>query len=250
VASLSVGFDGEGDYGQYHSIYDSIDHYLRFMDPDFSHGAALSKVNARLTLRLANADVLPFEFGRFATTVSGYVGEVEKLADSMRTETTEHNLRVENGEFEAVADPRYASVPPKAREPVPFLNFAPLRNAAARIQAAAAKYDGGVGPAIAGGWLDAGTRQALDAVLMGMERRLTRDHGLPGRPWFKHFVYAPGLYTGYGVKTLPTVREAIEQRHWDEVDGAVAATAAALNAYASELERAAGMVLITKPTAP
>ena len=236
VASLNVAFGGEGQYGQYHSIYDSFDHYVRFMDPDFAYGVALARVGGRTVLRLAQAELLPFEFTAFAETVSRYVEEVEALADELRQETDAQNRLLELGAFALVAPPGETRVDPPRRDPVPHLNLAPLHNAVVRLRAAADGYDRAVRDAGPGAPAEA--RRRADALLLHAERALTRPEGLPGRPWFRHFVYAPGLYTGYGVKTLPVVREAIEQRQWDRVDAGVAATAAVLEAFAGEVEKA------------
>ncbi len=236
IASLNVGFGGEGQYGQYHSIYDSFDHYRRFMDPEFEYGVALARVGGRLLLRLANAEVLPFEFTRLAATVGRYVDELEELAAKMREETAAANRRIADGVYRLAWDPRESWVEPEPEEPVPFLNFAPLRNALARLEAAAAGYD----PA-ASLELSAPRRAELDRLLYLSERALTRDHGLPGRPWYVHHVYAPGFYTGYGVKTLPGVREAIEQRQWVEAGQQIAIAAEVLTAAAAAIEGAAAM---------
>jgi N-acetylated-alpha-linked acidic dipeptidase len=236
VASLNLGFGGEGHYGQYHSIYDSFDHYVRFMDPDFAYGVALARVGGRTVLRLAKAELLPFEFAAFAATVSRYVEEIEKLAETMREETEAHNRMLDFGAFALAAPPDEIRVDPARQDAVPHLNLAPLRNALDRLEAAAQSYDRALrdpGPAA-----PAEARRAADGILLRAERALTRDEGLHGRPWFRHYVYAPGFYTGYGVKTLPAVREAIEQRQWDRVDAGVEATAATLEAFAAEVERA------------
>ena len=236
VASLNISFGGEGDYGQYHSAYDSFDHYSRFMDPSFEYGVALAQVNGRLVMRLANAEVLPFEFGALAETVGRYVDELEKLADEMRQETAQRNRLLERGAFEAAWDPDDEWTPPPAEEPVPHLNFAPLRNALTELQDAAEAYDSAAAQGFAG--LAPEIRSELDGLLYRTERALTRDHGLPGRPWFVHHVYAPGFYTGYGVKTLPGVREAIETRLWGEVDGQIAIAAEVLRGVAGVIHEA------------
>jgi N-acetylated-alpha-linked acidic dipeptidase len=232
IASLNVGFGGEGDYGQYHSIYDSFDHYVRFMDPDFAYGMALAKLGGRITLRLAQAETLPFEFKDFADTVERYVSDLEKETEKMRRETDEQDAAIGAMAYAAVAPPGEVRVAPPRKDPVPFLNFAPLRNAVQRLEQAAKQYDGAAA--------SSPERQAAaNAILQRAEQSLTREQGLPGHPWFKHFVYAPGLYTGYGVKTLPAAREAIEQRDWAGADAGIAATAEALSTYAREIERAA-----------
>jgi N-acetylated-alpha-linked acidic dipeptidase len=162
----------------------------------------------------------------------------------MRKETEEHDRMLAAGAYSAVAPPDEKRVDPPREEPVPYLNLAPLRNAVAHVKAAAERYaharaDAAAAPAEA--------RDAADAVLQGCEQARRRKVGLPGRPWYRHFVYAPGLYTGYGVKTLPAVREAIEERQWERVDAEVTATAAALDAFAAQVDRAARAIAGTAP---
>ena len=237
IAALNIGFGGEGRYGQYHSIYDSFDHYVRFMDPDFAYGAALAKVGGRSVLRLSQAELLPFEFTAVGTAVATYVDELETLANKIRSATETHNAAVERGAFEAVAPPDELRVTPARKEPVPHLNFAPLQNASERLQQAASAYDKAL--ASAGAGAPAAARREANAILLRAERAFTRPAGLDGRPWFRHFVYAPGFYTGYGVKTLPLAREAIEARRWADAEKGIAVTAEVLTAFAGEVERAA-----------
>lgn len=235
IASLNIGYGGEGEYGQYHSIYDSVDHYVRFMDPDFAYGIALARTAGRLVLRLADADVLPFELTRPAATIGGYVDEVVKLAEDMRKETEERNARLDAKVYEAVDDPTETWVAPKRLDPVPYLNFAPLQNAAATLEQSAAAWEKAQGAAST---LAAEDRKRLDSILMGLERALTRREGLPRRPWYTHHIYAPGYYTGYGVKTLPGVREAIEQRQWKEAEEQIGIAAGVIEGFAKEIDRA------------
>ncbi len=242
VASLNLGFGGEGDFGQYHSIYDSIDHFERFMDPDFSYGLALAKVGGRAVLRLADAQVLPLDFGALTAHVAAYAGEVEKLVATEREETAARDRLVADGTYEAVADPTKTFVAPKPEPPVPHLNFAPLDNAVARLEASVKAYReaaaAGAGPA----GLSPAAQRALDQVLLASERALISEEGLPGRPWFRHLIYAPGFYTGYGVKTLPGVREAIEQRDWAGAEAQEARIAEVLAAYAAQVDRATALL--------
>jgi N-acetylated-alpha-linked acidic dipeptidase len=232
-----VGFGGEGQYGQYHSIYDSFDHYVRFMDPDFAYGGALAKVGGRAVLRLSQAELLPFEFTAVASAVASYVEELEALALRLRGETERHNQALERGAFEAVAPPDEDRVTPARKDPVPYLNFAPLRNGAERLQQAAGTYDRAL--AARGPAASADARRAANAILLRAERAFTRPEGLTGRPWFRHHIYAPGYYTGYGVKTLPLAREAIEGRRWADAEKGIVVTAEVLATYAAEIERAA-----------
>ena len=238
IASLNIGFGGEGEYGQYHSVYDSIAHFERFMDPDYAYGVALAKVAGRVVLRLADADLLPFEFTRAAGRIKGYAADVQRLADTMRTETTEHNRRIDDGVFALVANPADKGAGPKKRTPVPAFDFAPITNAVDRLTVAARRYDAKAGASVAAG---SGTPAlaAANGVLLTAERALTRQDGLPRRPWFRHQIYAPGFYTGYGVKTLPAVREAIEERDFAEATAQIPKVAATIEAYAAEIEKAA-----------
>jgi N-acetylated-alpha-linked acidic dipeptidase len=225
IAALSIGYGGEGGGGSYHSVYDSFDHYMRFGDPKFDYGIAQAKTNGRLMLRLANADVLPFEFVTLANTLSRYVDELTKLADTTRRETEERNRMVRDRTFEIAADPTKTYVAPKSEPAAPYLNFAPLQNAVARLKTAATAYD-----------RSGATGAAIDQKLMHAEQLLTRNEGLPRRPWFRHQIYAPGFYTGYGVKTIPGVREAIEQKQWTEANQQIEIAAKVIEDYAAYVE--------------
>jgi N-acetylated-alpha-linked acidic dipeptidase len=238
IAALNLGYGGEDEYGQYHSIYDTFDHYLRFMDPTFVYGITQAKTTGRAVLRLAGADVLPFEFTRASDTFGRYVKEVVKLADDMRDESVEKNRRIEEGTFTAYFDPTKTFVVPAPDDPVPYINFAPLQNAVAAVEKSAQAYEKAAG---GNATLPLATQFELDRALMGCNRALTRAGGLPGRPWYVHHVYAPGRYTGYGVKTLPGVREALELRRWQEAEQQVTVAAQVLDAFAAAIDRATAL---------
>ncbi len=239
IAAMNVGYGGEGGGGSYHSIYDSIDHYLRFGDPGFQYGVAQAETTGRLVLRLANADVLPIEFTTFADTMSRYLDELTKLAQTTRTEIEERNRLIRERAYEIAADPTKTYVPPKPEPAAPFLNFAPLQNAVSHLQQSARDFDR-VAASLPSDAPNASVREAaLDHALMHIEQALMTTQGLPRRPWFRHQIYAPGFYTGYGVKTVPGVREAIEQKQWNEANQQIEVVAAVINNYAAEVERAA-----------
>jgi len=242
IASLDLGFSGEDNGGTYHSIYDSFAHYQRFGDPGHAYGVALAQTAGRAVLRLAEADVLPFEFTSFADTLGRYVTELSKLADEMREETEETNRRLKDRAYALAADPKETSVPPPARPPVPYVSLSPLLNAKARVEESARGFDAAWKARAGAGELPAETQKALDAVLMGAERSLTRAEGLPRRPWFVHQVYAPGFYTGYGVKTLPAVRESLEQREWTQAEEQAKTVAAVLEGFAAQVDRATALL--------
>ena len=230
IASLNISYGGEDNGGSYHSIYDSFDHYTRFGDPGFAYGIVQAKTLGRLMLRLANADVLPFEYTTLANTLSRYVGEVSKLAETTRNDIEETNRLATDNTLTVAADPTKSYVAPKVEAVAPYLNFAPLQNAIAHLKHAATDYEKAV----------ANVRSSsLDASLMRAEQLLTRNEGLPRRPWFRHQIYAPGFYTGYGVKTLPGVREAIEQKNWAEATQQIEVEAKVIDDYATAIDRAA-----------
>jgi N-acetylated-alpha-linked acidic dipeptidase len=239
IASLNLGFGGEGQGGSYHSIYDSFDHYTRFIDPNFDYGIALAQTAGRAVLRFADADMLPFEFTAFADTVGNYVREVTKLADDSRETARQRNQLLRDKVFESVADPTRTEVPPPAETIVPYLNFAPLQNALTRLQDSVRGYNAAIGAMTASGKVPSvETQRALDEALIKSERAMTLERGLPRRPWFKHQIYAPGFYTGYGVKTLPGVREAIEQKNWQEASSEIEVIARTLDQVSHQIDAA------------
>ena len=243
VASLNIGFSGEDSGGEYHSIYDSIAHYERFGDPGFAYGEALAKAGGMTTLRLAQATWLPVTAKPLAETVGRYVQEVTKLADAERGRIDEENRKVRERSLQLAADPTETFVPPPLKPEAPFINLSPLLNASAKLTSAAEKFDAAVANAKNQPRLtSADSARKLDALLQKLERSLTDEKGLPRRPWFVHTIYAPGFYTGYGVKTLPGVREAIEQRAWSEAEQQAVQAAGAIVRAAGILEQAAAVV--------
>ncbi len=236
VASLNVAFGGQEQYGQYHSNYDSVDHFRRFVDPELAYVATAPRLLGRMTLRLAGCGVLPFTVDRVAERIADYAKELAELAERMRGEAEERErLRAERT-FELAADPRETFVVPPPLDRVPFLELAPLDNAVARLGRSAAAFEAARVEAESAG-LGAPLAAELDAFLRGFEQLLTRPEGLNGRPWYRHLIYAPGQYTGYGVKTLPSIREAIELRRWEEANRESAAVAGTLDRASVELER-------------
>ncbi|HET7600174.1 MAG TPA: transferrin receptor-like dimerization domain-containing protein [Gemmatimonadales bacterium] len=250
VASLdlSYGAEGPGDGGVYHSIYDDWYWHSRFGDTSFVYGRALAQTVGLAVMRLAGAEVLPYEFGGLADAVNKYAREVRELLQQRQDSVRERNRQLAEGVFAAMNDPRAPEAPPPAKEVPPFLNFAPLDNGAAKLEASARQYD-----SLFARWTgrreppDPAALATLNARLIAIERALTRDDGLPGRPWFRHQIYAPGFYTGYGVKTLPGIREAIEQERWGEaaaqttrVGEVLDSAAAAIDAAAAALRPLAG----------
>jgi N-acetylated-alpha-linked acidic dipeptidase len=244
IASLDIGFSGEGETGGiYHSIYDSYDHYARFADPTFDYGVALTRTGGRIVMRFADANYLQLDFTGFADTVGRYVNEVMKLAGDERDLIAETNRRIREKLYDEASDPQRPLLPPKAQTPAPFLNFAPLQNAMARLKESSDNYDAAMrDPAAASRLSSRSVQQSLDDALRRVELAMLSDAGLPRRSWFKHQIYAPGFYTGYGVKTLPAIREAVEQHNWSEAADQIVVVASTLERTAAQIDQATAIV--------
>src|SRR5207302_3757664 len=171
-------------------------------------------------MRLADANLLPFEFGDFADTIQTYLKELKTLSQKMQDDIRERNKEIEEGVFKATNDPKRPLVPPSAEGVPPHLNFTPFENAVDALTRTAAEYRKALEQANANGGaaLTSASLAEVNKLLIDSERKLTTAEGLPNRPWFKHQLYAPGFYTGYAAKTVPAVREAIEQKRWKQAD--------------------------------
>jgi N-acetylated-alpha-linked acidic dipeptidase len=241
VACLNIEFGGEDGGGIYHSIYDDFYWYTHFSDTDFQYGRALAQTGGTAVMRLAGAELLPFEFGNFADTMDGYVKELKTLAQKTQADIQERNRQIEEGVFQATADPQKPLVAPPVETVPPYLNFAPLDNAGAALTRSAAEYRKAFEKMNANGGsaLTAASLADVNKLLMESERKLTNTEGLPNRPWFKHQIYAPGFYTGYSAKTMPAVREAIEQKQWKQAEDGIAVVAKVLQDEAVLISAAA-----------
>jgi N-acetylated-alpha-linked acidic dipeptidase len=239
IASLNLGYGGEGEEGVYHSIYDDFSWYTRFSDTDFVYGRSLAQTIGTALMRLADADLLPFDPTALSDTIAGYVKEVRGLAQEKRDAAEELARQIDEGVALAAADPRLPFVAPKKEEVPPYFDFSPLENASAALARAAKDYQTALSAAGSGLASDQARVARVNAALRRIEPSLTREEGLPGRPWYRHYVYAPGFYTGYSVKTLPAVREAIEQKQWESVNGRIAVTAQVLEKAAETVGEAA-----------
>ncbi|HEY7390728.1 MAG TPA: transferrin receptor-like dimerization domain-containing protein, partial [Bryobacteraceae bacterium] len=241
IASLDLRFGGEGDDGAYHSIYDDFYRYTHFEDTDFAYGRALSQIAGSAVMRLSDAPLLPYDFGDFSDTVRRYVDEVQKLARDERQRIIERNRQIDEGLFAAINNPRESLLAPPKQEVPPYLNFAPLDNGLAALERASGEYAKALasqGPG-AGGRESGSRLREVNAKLIAVERALTLPDGLPNRPWFQHQIYAPGFYTGYGVKTLPGVRESIEQKQWKLADEQISRVGKVLENAGEAIESAA-----------
>lgn len=245
VASLNLGYGGEDDGGIYHSIYDDFYWFTHFADTEFVYGRALAQTIGLAVLRLADAEILPFEFGGLADATQEYLKDLKKLLERRQEEIAERNRQVDEGVFQATLDPRRPTVAPPKEEVPPHLNFAPLENAVEALQRSADRY-AKARAGIEGRTVPPDVLSRVNAMLIRSERVLLSPEGLPRRPWYKHLLYAPGVYAGYGAKTMPGAREAIELKRYAEADGEIGRIAKALqneaalaDEAAAELEKAA-----------
>jgi len=246
VPSLNLGYGGEDDGGIYHSIYDDFYWYTHFSDTDFVYGKALAQTVGLTVMRLADADVLPYRFTNLADATHDYLKEVQELLKQKQEQVKEQNREVEDGVFAAVNDPQRPKVTPKPEAVPPYINFAPLQNAADALAKSGEHYNKALAAALKGS-PDAAKVAALNAKLLTAERLLLNDGGLPTRPYYKHMLYAPGLYTGYSPKTVSGIRESIELKDYKLAESEVPRVAKAVNdeavfveQMAVELEKIAG----------
>jgi N-acetylated-alpha-linked acidic dipeptidase len=242
---LNIGFGGLDQDGIYHSVYDDFYHFTHFADTDFAYGRALAQTAGTAVIRFTDADLLPYEFTNLADTVQTYIKELQALLKQRQDDVKERNRSIEEGVFAAVNDPKHPLLTPKIEDVPPAINFAPLENASNKLTRAAERYrkaSDAARPKLTAS--AASALQPINERLMQAERQLTDPAGLPRRPWYRHLLYAPGFYTGYAVKTMPGVREGIEEKKYDEAEAEVLRLAKALeretaliNSVAADLEK-------------
>jgi N-acetylated-alpha-linked acidic dipeptidase len=238
IPSANIGFGGEGSGGEYHSIYDSYDHFTRFKDPGYQYGTALAKTAGRAMLRLANADVLPFDYNILTGTIAEYLTELKAMLEQLRSDAEMENKLINEKVYQLAADPQLKFALPKTKLSVPYLEFSPVENAMAvlkRDTEALKKQLQGADK------LNALQLDKLNAMLYQAEQKLLYEKGLPRRPWYKHQIYAPGFYTGYGVKTLPGIREGIEEGNWSEAQERISILATTLTDFDTTIKAALAM---------
>ena len=216
VPALNMAFGGESGGGSYHSLYDTYEHYKRFSDGKFIYGTTLSKVNGRLVLRLSEADILPFRFVNMVDNIGKFVEQNKKLSEDIRKSTKLLNDLLDNNDFAISSNPKKTYLPPKRLRKVPEFDFKPLDAALARLSTSAWKYEEAL-LKFQKGSLSLERKSKINALLRSVDQAFINSKGLPRRDWFKNMMYAPGYYTGYGVKTLPGIREGLEERKWNEV---------------------------------
>ncbi len=237
LPTLDFGYGGEGEAGGvYHSAYDTFEHHSRFVDPGFVYDALLAETVGRVVLREADEPLPQQRATGLAEAVTAYVADLRKLADTERQAAEAQAALLRDHAYQLAADPTKPGRPPAALDQVPYLEFAALENAAARLTGSAHAYDAAL--ARSGAGLPADRLSRLQDLMVTIDQTLSPEIGLPGRPWYKNLLTAPGRFTGYSAKTLPGVREAIEDRRWADADRYARITADALNAYSDRLDQA------------
>ena len=241
ISSLNLGYGGEDEGTQYHSIYDDYYWYTHYADQDFVYERALAQTAGSLVLRIANADLLPFDYTPQAEAITKYESDLEKLLKEKQEEIAERNTEIQEGAFTATADPHKTFVPPPVEAVPPYMNFAPMKNSIETMKKSAERYskalakfrsatDGAVSPS---------SLEAVNADLLRISRLFLNDRGLPGRPWFKNQIYAPGAYTGYGAKPVAAVREFMDEKKWKEADEQIPTVADVIDHVSAGIDKAA-----------
>jgi N-acetylated-alpha-linked acidic dipeptidase len=239
IASLNLGFEGEGENaGIYHSRYDSFDHFARFGDPTFEYEVALAQVSGHIVMRTADAQVLPMRFEDFSSTVDRYVAQLHDEVAAERHAAEQQQKLFSSDAYRLAADPTRPIAPPERLSNVPDIDLTPLDDAARRLRHSARAYEAAYAARAAGGLsIPAARLHEINALMATMEQRTLDAAGLPGRPWYKNVIQAPGALTGYAAKTLPGVQEALEARKWQLAEQYTVITARALDNYRKQLDR-------------
>jgi N-acetylated-alpha-linked acidic dipeptidase len=240
IASINISFGEEDEDGIYHSIYDDFYFYTRFLDTDFAYGRAMAQTVGTAVIRLADADVVPIEFTSLAETLQKYGHELKELLNRKQDDIRERNRQIADGVFAAMRDPKHPMPSPQAEAVPPAINFAPFDNATSALSDSAHRYDRALTASRGALVANPAALSALNAKLRQAELQLVDDAGLPRRAWYRHLIYAPGFYTGYGVKTVPGVREGIEQGRYDEAEAEAVRASRALTRLAALIDRASG----------
>ena len=232
IPSLNMGFGGEDNGGEYHSIYDSYSLYEKFKDPGFQYGVALAEIAGHAVLRMADADGLPFDFTHLYKTIDAYSKDLITLIKTIRETTELENQIINSKGYSAGEDPTKGFVVPLVKPEVPYLDFSPLQNAVQQLEKSVDSLNISFGKRIITNTMSLSFNQSLHRA----EQQLLNETGLPRREWYKHTLYAPGSYTGYGVKTMPGIREAIEQRNWKEAQQQIEVDSKAIIIFAEYLK--------------
>jgi N-acetylated-alpha-linked acidic dipeptidase len=240
IPALDIGFGGEGEGDQYHSIYDDFYWYTHFVDTDFAYGRALAQTGGTAIMRMADSDLLPYDYATQTEAIEKYESELEKILKDKQAEFTERNLELKEGVFSATADPHKTMVPPPVETVPPFMNFSPIKNSMETLKKASERYSAALTRfKNTSATISPASLAAVNADLIEISRLFLNEKGLPERPWFKNQVYAPGAYTGYGAKPIAAVREYMDEKKWQQADAQIPMVANVLANVAAGIDKAA-----------
>jgi N-acetylated-alpha-linked acidic dipeptidase len=193
----SSDVSSSGAYGVYHSVFDNFAWFKKFGDPDFVYEQQMARIFGLEAVRMADADVLPYDYEEYGKEIAAYVDAARKRAED---KFGEH-----------------------------VINFGAVNAAARHFEAAGVKM-------LAKQKNPPQNAVRLNQALRGAERALLMPQGLPHRPWFRHVIYAPGEYTGYAAVVIPGVNEALDKGDSERARQQLAALTAALERAAKALE--------------
>ena len=241
ISSLNVGYGGEDEGTQYHSIYDDFYWYTHFADQNFLYERAMAQTAGSIVLRIANADLLPFDYTPQADAIGKYESELEKFLKDKQEEITERNAEIQEGAFTATSDPHKTFVPPPVEAVPPYMNFSPMKNSIETLKKSAEHYSKALAKfrSASDGAVSASSLDTVNADLLNISRLFLNDKGLPERPWFKNQIYAPGAYTGYGAKPVAAVREYMDEKKWKEADEQIPMVADVIDHVSAGIDKAA-----------
>jgi N-acetylated-alpha-linked acidic dipeptidase len=240
IPALDMGFGGEDEGDQYHSIYDDFYWYTHFADTDFVYGRTLAQTAGTTIMRIAGSDLLPFDYAPQAEAIAKYETDLEKLLKDKQEEFTERNLEIQEGVFSATADPHKTSIAPPAEIIPPFMNFSPMKNSIESLKKSAENYSKALTRfKSSGSTISPQSLATVNTDLLAISRLFLNEKGLPGRPWFKNQIYAPGAYTGYGAKPVAAVREYMDEKKWQQADAQIPMVAQVIENIAGGIDKAA-----------
>jgi N-acetylated-alpha-linked acidic dipeptidase len=240
IPALDIGFGGEDEGDQYHSIYDDFYWYTHFVDTDFAYGRALAQTAGSAIMRIADTDLLPYDYASQTEAIEKYESELEKILKDKQAEFTERNLELKEGVFSATADPHKTTVPPPVETVPPFMNFSPIKNSMEALKKGSERYSAALTKfKNSNAAIPPASLAAVNADLIEISRLFLNEKGLPERPWFKNQVYAPGAYTGYGAKPIAAVREYMDEKKWQQADAQIPMVANVLANVAAGIDKAA-----------
>jgi N-acetylated-alpha-linked acidic dipeptidase len=214
IPSMDVGF--QGDYGVYHSLYDDLYWMQHFGDPKFTYHTTLAKVLGTLALRLAEADILPYDFQTYASEIDRNTSDLIARA---------------------------------GHDPNDLTSLTPVSNASVQLNDSAIRASEALRE-ISGVTLDPARADEINRALASVEQALLAPQGLVGRPWFKHTIYAPGSYAGYVAEDMPGVSEALDRDDEVTLLRESESLAAALRRAAARLDMVARLAQSAAAAAP